>query len=121
MTPQYNWSFPAVVKCAIDHLYQEWNGKPALIVSYSKRGGPLANAQLRQVLSGVRMVYPEGKLELCMVSKNASELSNKGILDEKVVKAWDNGNEKRDMLARWSELVELSALFKLNRKIDSSN
>jgi len=55
VTPQYNWGYPASVKNAIDYLYHEWKGKPALIVSYGGHGGGKAAAQLRQVLCGVRM------------------------------------------------------------------
>jgi NAD(P)H-dependent FMN reductase len=55
VTPQYNWGYPAVLKNALDHLYREWAGKPALIVTYGSRGGGLCAAQLRQVLEGLKM------------------------------------------------------------------
>jgi NAD(P)H-dependent FMN reductase len=55
VTPQYNWGYPAALKNALDHLYHEWIGKPALIVSYGHRGGGKAAAQLRQVLEGLKM------------------------------------------------------------------
>lgn len=55
VTPQYNWGYPAVLKNALDHLYAEWSGKPALIASYAYRGGGKAAAQLRQVLDGLHM------------------------------------------------------------------
>ena len=49
VTPQYNWGYPAALKNAIDHLYQEWGGKPVTIVSYGGHGGGKCAAQLRQV------------------------------------------------------------------------
>ena len=52
VTPQYNWGYPASLKNALDHLFKEWNGKPAVIVSYGFHGGGKAAAQLRQVLEG---------------------------------------------------------------------
>ena len=52
VTPQYNWSFPAPLKNAIDHLYAEWRGKPAAIVSYGGHGGGKCAAQLGQECSG---------------------------------------------------------------------
>ncbi|MGH9691424.1 MAG: NADPH-dependent FMN reductase [Candidatus Acidiferrales bacterium] len=55
VTPQYNWGYPASLKNAIDHLYKEWLGKPAAIMSYGHRGGAKAAAQLRQVLEGLHM------------------------------------------------------------------
>jgi len=55
VTPQYNWGYPAPLKNALDHLYQEWSGKPAVIVTYGARGGHKCAAQLRQVLEGLHM------------------------------------------------------------------
>ena len=55
LTPQYNWSYPAALKNALDHLYREWHGKPALVISYGHRGGGRAAVHLQQVLEGLRM------------------------------------------------------------------
>jgi NAD(P)H-dependent FMN reductase len=55
VAPQYNWGYPAALKNALDHLYREWHGKPAMIVSYGHRGGGKCAAQLRQVLRGLHM------------------------------------------------------------------
>ena len=55
VTPQYNWGYPAPLKNALDHLYKEWAGKPAMIVSYGGHGGGRCAQQLRQVLDGLHM------------------------------------------------------------------
>jgi NAD(P)H-dependent FMN reductase len=55
VTPQYNWGYPAPLKNALDHLYNEWSGKPAMIVTYGSRGGNKCAGQLRQVLDGLHM------------------------------------------------------------------
>lgn len=55
VTPQYNWGYPAGLKNAIDYLFNEWKGKPAMIASYGGHGGGKAAEQLKQVLQGVRM------------------------------------------------------------------
>jgi NAD(P)H-dependent FMN reductase len=55
VTPQYNWGYPATLKNALDHLYREWVGKPAMIVTYGGHGGGKCAAQLRQVLDGLKM------------------------------------------------------------------
>ena len=55
VTPQYNWGYPAPLKNAIDHLYSEWGGKPAMIVTYGGHGGTRCADQLRQVLDGLHM------------------------------------------------------------------
>ena len=53
--PQYNWGYPAPLKNALDHLYREWSGKPAMIVTYGGRGGARCAQQLQQVCEGLRM------------------------------------------------------------------
>lgn len=42
ITPEYNHSIPGVLKNALDHLYAEWNNKPAAFVSYGSVGGARA-------------------------------------------------------------------------------
>lgn len=56
VTPQYNWGYPASLKNAIDYLFNEWKGKPAMIVSYGGHGGGRAAEQLKQVCQGLRML-----------------------------------------------------------------
>jgi NAD(P)H-dependent FMN reductase len=55
VTPQYNWGYPAPLKNAIDHLYHEWKGKPAVIVTYGGHGGGKCAAQLLQVIEAIGM------------------------------------------------------------------
>lgn len=55
VTPQYNWGYPAPLKNALDRLYREWSGKPAMIVTYGRHGGGKCAMQLRQVLDGLKM------------------------------------------------------------------
>jgi NAD(P)H-dependent FMN reductase len=55
ITPQFNWGYPAVLKNAIDHLYDEWRDKPAAIVTYGGHGGTRCAKQLRQVAAAVKM------------------------------------------------------------------
>jgi NAD(P)H-dependent FMN reductase len=50
VTPEYNRSFPASLKAAIDWHFTEWTAKPIGFVGYSGgTGGVLAIEQLRQV------------------------------------------------------------------------
>ncbi|AZS82885.1 NADPH-dependent oxidoreductase [Streptomyces griseoviridis] len=52
VTPDYNSSFPASLKAAIDWHYTQWKAKPIGFVGYSGlSGGLLAIEQLRQVLA----------------------------------------------------------------------
>ena len=85
MTPQYNRSFPAPIKNAIDMLFAEWDGKPIAIVGYGWSGGLDAAADLTKVLTHVKadvvgstgLVFtkdltPEG--ELIATSERGAEL-----------------------------------------------
>src|SRR5690349_20067263 len=46
VTPEYNSSFPAPLKTALDWYYEEWHAKPVAIVSYGREtGGLYAAAQ----------------------------------------------------------------------------
>ncbi|KKK26878.1 hypothetical protein ARAM_001223 [Aspergillus rambellii] len=78
VTPQYNWGYPASLKNAIDYLYHEWAGKPAMIVSYGGHGGGKAAAQLREVLQGVRMKPLEEMVALTFPSKQLLGSATRG-------------------------------------------
>lgn len=57
VTPEYNRSFPASLKQAIDYAYDEWHGKPAGFVSYGHRSeGWFAVEQLRTVFTELHVV-----------------------------------------------------------------
>jgi NAD(P)H-dependent FMN reductase len=55
--PEYNHSFNAALKNALDHLFSEWRDKPVAFVSYGGLSGGLrAVAALKPVVSSLRMV-----------------------------------------------------------------
>ena len=57
VTPEYNHSYPAVLKNALDHIFWEWNRKPVAIVSYGARsGGARAREQLLPVVVELGML-----------------------------------------------------------------
>lgn len=55
VTPEYNHSMPAVLKNALDYVYQEWNNKPVGFVSYGSVGGARVVDQLKQVAVELQM------------------------------------------------------------------
>ena len=56
VTPEYNRGYPAVLKNAIDHVYNEWNNKPVAFISYGgASGGFRAVEQLRLVAVELQM------------------------------------------------------------------
>lgn len=105
LTPQYNWSIPAVLKNSIDFLYHEWKGKPALIVSYGSRGGGKATAALKEVCKGVRMDVMEESVALALgkIEGGLEKAAKKGVLDAGFVNAWETELEKLKEL--YGELV----------------
>ena len=57
VTPEYNQSFPAPLKTAIDWYYEEWHAKPVAFVAYGRESGGLhAVAQLRQIFAELHAV-----------------------------------------------------------------
>ncbi len=57
VTPEYNHGYPAALKSALDHAYEEWNRKPVAFVSYGGHAaGYRAVEQLRQVAVELQMV-----------------------------------------------------------------
>jgi NAD(P)H-dependent FMN reductase len=57
VTPEYNRSFPASLKQAIDYAYDEWRAKPVGFVSYGCRSdGVYAVEQLRTVFTELHAV-----------------------------------------------------------------
>ena len=53
--PQYNWGYPAVLKNALDFLYDEWAEKPVSIMCYGSHGGFQAFLAIKLVIQGLHM------------------------------------------------------------------
>lgn len=106
VTPQYNWGIPAGLKNAIDYLFNEWTGKPGMIVSYGGHGGGRAAGALRTVLQGLRMRTPERTVNLSFVDRNFGGKCNLGEnlgLMEEGSEVWVE--VKDDIIAIWEEIV----------------
>jgi NAD(P)H-dependent FMN reductase len=77
VTPEYNHSFPAVLKNAIDFLYKEWNNKAAGFVSYGAVNGARAVEQLRLVLAEVQVATVRAQVGFSLMTdfKDMSEFT----------------------------------------------
>jgi NAD(P)H-dependent FMN reductase len=64
VTPEYNHSFPAALKNAIDYLFAEWHDKAAGFVSHGVHGGVRAVEQLRLVLAEVKVATVRSQVAL---------------------------------------------------------
>ena len=109
VVPQYNWGYPAVVKNAIDYLYHEWKGKAAMVVSYGSHGGGKCNAQLKEVLRGVRMRPTTKTVELTFPSREFLVRAAQGM-DLEVDGTSESGvwsKERENIAANYAELLQL--------------
>lgn len=52
ITPQYNWSLPAPLKNAFDHLFNEWVDLPAGLITLGGHGGSKVHEQLKTICGG---------------------------------------------------------------------
>jgi len=77
LTAEYNRSIPAPIKNAIDHLFHEWNGKPAAIVSYGyiDAGGSVTK-HLSDVLNWLKMDLVEPKVAIQLAQDHLGEDGN---------------------------------------------
>jgi NAD(P)H-dependent FMN reductase len=55
VSPEYNFSCPAVLKNALDYVYHEWNRKPVSFVGYGVVGGARAVQHLREIAVELQM------------------------------------------------------------------
>ena len=73
VTPEYNFGIPAPLKNAIDYVYNEWNYKPAGIVSYGGIAAGTRCAQmLKQVLTAVKMMPLAESVNIPFFTKHIS-------------------------------------------------
>ncbi|WVQ78967.1 hypothetical protein IAT38_001059 [Cryptococcus sp. DSM 104549] len=52
LTPQYNWSVPAPLKNALDHLFNEWVDLPVGLITLGGHGGSKVAEQLKVICGG---------------------------------------------------------------------
>ena len=72
--PEYNYGFNAATKNAIDYLHQEWQNKPAGIVSYGGvAAGTRAAQMLKQVMSALKIVPVTDSVNIPFVGEKLDE------------------------------------------------
>jgi NAD(P)H-dependent FMN reductase len=74
VTPEYNRSFPASLKQAIDYAYEEWHAKPVGFVSYgSGSNGLYAVEALRCVFAELHTVTMRDGVRLDLLADGGTE------------------------------------------------
>jgi NAD(P)H-dependent FMN reductase len=100
--PEYNYSFNAATKNAIDYLSQEWAHKAAGIVSYGGiAAGTRATQALKQVLSTVKIVPMTEAVNIPFVFKHLDEDRRFKSTEEMEQAA----KAMLDELQRWTEAL----------------
>ncbi|CAL5868485.1 uncharacterized protein PFLUO_LOCUS2711 [Penicillium psychrofluorescens] len=111
VTPQYNWGIPAGLKNAIDFLYHEWKGKPAIIISYGGHGGDKAAAALKMCLVGGIGMQSGDKMivNLSFPSRDslyaAAQGHHLGLDASKEGGIWSS--ERKCITKAWDEMVDM--------------
>lgn len=105
--PQYNWGYPASIKNALDYLFHEWAGKPALVVSYGGRGGGKAATQLVEVCRGMRMRIIEPPPGYKISIEESADAIEKRRFNEERLEVWRSDNTDEELAKRFEELLEV--------------
>jgi NAD(P)H-dependent FMN reductase len=100
--PEYNYGFNAATKNAIDYLNQEWQNKPAGIVSYGGvAAGTRAAQMLKQVMSALKIVPVTDSVNIPFVGEKLDEdgrLKPNEIMEGAATAMLDE-------LARWTQAL----------------
>jgi NAD(P)H-dependent FMN reductase len=100
--PEYNYGFNAATKNAIDYLHQEWQNKPAGIVSYGGvAAGTRAAQMLKQVMSALKIVPVTDSVNIPFVGEKLDEdgrLKPNEIMEGAATAMLDE-------LARWTQAL----------------
>jgi len=104
ISPEYNHSFPAVLKNNLDYLYEEWFYKPVTFISYGSLGGARSIEQLRLVAIELRLIPLRNSLHL------PYEVIKKDKSNEEIIEILKNYNEKLDY--SFKELLIMAKILK---------
>jgi NAD(P)H-dependent FMN reductase len=100
VTPEYNHGFSAPLKNAIDYLHNEWQHKPAGIVSYGGvAAGTRAMQMLKPVLASVKIVPVVEAVNIPFVHQHLDE--DKRFKSSELIDA--AATAMLDELPKWTE------------------
>ncbi|MEJ7768644.1 MAG: NAD(P)H-dependent oxidoreductase [Chitinophagaceae bacterium] len=115
VTAEYNHSFPAPLKNALDFLYKEWNYKPVAFVSYGGiAAGTRAVQMLKQVVTALRMVPVVESVNIPLFTKFIND-QGQFIADDTLNQSADD--MMKELLKLTEEYVASSKLKKITTGI----
>jgi len=109
VAPEYNFGLPGGLKNAIDYLYNEWIGKPVLIVTYGIFGGSSSSDQLQKTLNGMKLRVVETRPQLAYAGPGMADMfaaTGTGKVGPNSIELWEKEG-KEPLLKGFTELVEL--------------
>lgn len=111
IVPEYNFGMAGSTKNAIDYLKNEWDGKPAAIVSYGFAGGKIASEQVKTSLEGVGLRVSATRPQLPFSGGVTPELLTaigEGTLNDASRKDWEEKHSK-DIVQSFKEILDALA------------
>ncbi len=103
VTPEYNHSYSAVLKNALDYLLSEWSYKPACFLSYGgSSGGSRAVEHLRTVMAELKIYDLKEQVMIINYWGNLDEKGNYKF-DEKLAMA---GQRMINELVFWAKVMK---------------
>ncbi len=108
ITPEYNHSYPAVLKSALDVIYHEWNNKPVAFVSY----GGSANGS--RSVEHLRLVAIELQMAAIREGIHIGLFSGEQVFDESGEMLVKSNNHKLEKLLKslewWADALRVARL-----------
>lgn len=80
VSPEYNRSYSAVLKNALDHIDFQLQNKPVMLVAHGSTGGAQAVSHLRGVVPGLRAITTPSAVYL--IGRAGELIDDDGILNE---------------------------------------
>ncbi len=97
--PEYNYSYSAPIKNAVDYLHNEWNRKPVGFVNWGgNSGGTRAQVAFRVVVSALGLVITKGNVEINFPQR---QLTDDGEFEP-------NEQQRLVLTSQLNEIVKLS-------------
>ncbi|KAM0263498.1 hypothetical protein ACHAQJ_001116 [Trichoderma viride] len=109
--PEYNYGMAGSTKNAIDYLKNEWDGKPAAIVSYGLAGGKTASEQVKGSLEGMGLRVSATRPQLAFsggVGPEAFLAIGEGKLGDASQKEWEEKNAA-EIVQSFKEILDALA------------
>lgn len=104
VAPEYNHGYPAVLKNALDYVYQEWNKKPIGFVAYGSAMGARSVEQLRQVAVELQMAPIRNAIHM---PYDVIVAASKGTPDAELFAPFaERGTGMVDQLIWWAQALK---------------